>query len=83
MKKPSPIFAAGWISIPVTERATAAITRGSSGTRAVQRVREPMGEQRVHARPGREDLERADVARGRIAALGRRDVAPDLRRDPP
>ena len=47
---------------------------------AVQGVREPMGEQRVDARPGREDLERADVAGGRIAALRGADVTPDLRR---
>ena len=34
MKKPRPISAAGWISIPVTDRATPAITRGSTGTSA-------------------------------------------------
>ncbi len=32
MKKPSPIFAAGWISMPVTARLTAAMTRGRNGT---------------------------------------------------
>ena len=45
----------------------------------VQGVREPVREQRVHARPGREDLDETDAARRRIAAAGRGDVAPDSR----
>jgi hypothetical protein len=32
MKNPCPIFAAGWISIPVIDRASAAITLGNTGT---------------------------------------------------
>ncbi len=34
MKKPSPMVAAGWISIPVHVRARPAMTRGASGTPA-------------------------------------------------
>ena len=81
MKNPSPIRAAGWISIPVTDRATAASTRGSSGhAGVVQGVGDTMGEQGVHPGPRRQHLERADPGGRRIPALGDRDVAPDLRR---
>ena len=34
MNRPGPITAAGWISIPVSDRASVAIRRGSSGTPA-------------------------------------------------
>src|ERR1700761_8900740 len=38
MKKPLPIRAAGWISMPVTDRATVAISRGTIGTPAPYRA---------------------------------------------
>ena len=44
----------------------------------VEGVRGAVGEERMDARPGREDLERADVARGRVAAARGGDVAPHL-----
>ena len=34
MKRPRPIFAAGWISMPVSTLVTFASTRGASGTPA-------------------------------------------------
>ena len=82
MNRPSPIRAAGWISIPVSAREKYAIARGSDRhARAVQRVGDAVREQRVHARPGGEDLGGRD-ARGRGVALARRgDVAPQLAGD--
>ena len=60
MKKPRPIRAAGWISIPVSGRATAGDQpRQQRHAGLVQRVRDAVGEQRVDARPGGEDLERS------------------------
>jgi hypothetical protein len=44
----------------------------------VKGVREPVGQQRMDARPGREDLERTHVPRRGIAAPRGRDVAPHL-----
>ena len=64
---------------PVIDRATPAINRGSNGTPGLlQRVGEAVGEQRVDARPRDEDLERPDVASGRVAAACGGDVAADL-----
>ena len=82
MKKSSPIIAAGWISIPVTARLAKAIVRGSQRhAGVVERVRDPVGEQRLDSGPAREDLDRADAARRRIAIAGRGDVAADLVHD--
>jgi hypothetical protein len=46
-------------------------------------VRDAVRQQRLHAGPGGEDLERADPAGGRIARMGRGDVPPQLSRDAP
>ena len=58
------------------QRGNGAGQQGDPG--AVERVGDPVSEKRVDARPGGEDLERADAGRGRVAALGRGDIAPDL-----
>ena len=47
----------------------------------MERVRDPVGQERMDAGPGREDLERTHVARGGIAASRGRDVAPHLAHD--
>ena len=44
--------------------------------RLAQRVRHAVGEQRVHARPGGEDLEPRHAAGGGVALVGGGDVAP-------
>ena len=49
----------------------------------VERVRDAMGEQRLDARPAREDLDRADPARRGVAVARRGDVAADLLDDAP
>ena len=46
----------------------------------VQRVRDPVREDRVHARVGEQDLRRSGRARGRVAVAGRRDVLAQLAR---
>ena len=46
----------------------------------VQRVGDAVGEDRVHARIGEQDLDRADRARGRVAVAGGRDVLAQLAR---
>ena len=57
--------------------------RGSSGTPAsLQRVRDAVGEQRVDAGPGGEDLRRRDAARGGIALARGEHVAAHLFGDP-
>ena len=48
----------------------------------VERVRDPVGEQRLDAAVGEEDLEPADAARGRVAFLRGRQVLPQLAGDP-
>ena len=48
----------------------------------VEGVGEPVREQRLHAGPAREDLDRADAASGGVAVASRRDVASDLADDP-
>ena len=48
--------------------------------RLVQRVRDPVGEDRVHARVGEQDLRRSGRARGRVAVAGRRDILAQLAR---
>ena len=48
----------------------------------VQRVGDAVGQQRVDAGPAREDLERRDAARRRVAIAGRGEVAADLAGDP-
>ena len=59
-----------------------ASARGATGTPAlVERVRDAVREQRVHAGPGGEDLERRDAARGGIALVGGGDVAAQLAGD--
>ena len=56
--------------------------RGANGTPAAsQHVREPVREQRLHARPGGEDLERGHAARGGVAVVRGGDVAPQLARE--
>ena len=49
----------------------------------VQRVGDAMGQQRVHARPAREDLDRRDAARCGVAIVCGSDVAADLTGDAP
>ena len=79
MNRPSPICAEGWISIPVIARVSIDMSRGSTGTPApAQRMRDTVGQQRVDAGPGGEDLRGADPAGGRIAVPCRQDVAPHL-----
>ena len=63
--------------MPVSARVSIESRRGSSGTPAlVQRVRDAVGQQRVDARPGREDLRRptprAAGSRSRAACTSRR-----------
>ena len=65
--------AAGWISMPVSVRDAVASARGASGMPpSCRRVGDAVGEQRVHARPRGEDLQRPDAARRRIALARRR-----------
>ena len=81
MKSPRPMRAAGWISMPVThpgrvgERA-----RHERHARLVQRMRDAMREQRLHAAVGGEHLDPADAARGRVALRGRGQVLAQLTR---
>ncbi len=88
MKKPRPIFAAGWISIPVIVRDSVRDhPRQQRHAGVVERVRDAVGEQRVDARPGGEDLERADVPRAagsrlRAASMSRR-TSPTMRSNRP
>ena len=83
MKKSSPIVAAGWISIPVTARlANEIVARRQRHAGLVERVRDPVREQRLDPGPAREDLDRADAARRRVAIARRGDVAADLLHDP-
>ena len=49
----------------------------------VQRVGDAMGQQRMHARPAREDLDRGDATRRGVAIVGGGDVAADLAGDAP
>ena len=49
----------------------------------VQRVGDAMGQQRMHARPAREDLDRGDAARRGVAIVCGGDVAADLAGDAP
>ncbi len=65
--------------MPVSARVSIEIARGRSGTPAsLQRVRDAVGEQRVDAGPGGEDLGRRDAARRRIAVARRQHVATQL-----
>ena len=52
--------------------------RQQRDVRLVQRVRDAVREHRVDARPDREDLAGADVARGGVALLRGAHVAADL-----
>ena len=84
MKKSLADRGRGWISIPVTARLANAIVRGASGTPdLVEGVGDPVGEQRLHARPAGEDLDRADAARGGIAIARGGDVEPTSLHDAP
>ena len=49
----------------------------------VERVRDAVGQQRLHASPAREDLDRADPSRCRVTVARGRDVAADLANDTP
>jgi hypothetical protein len=77
MNRPLPIFAAGWISIPVSVRVISEIRRA----RRVERVRDPVRQQRVDPRPRRDQLELPHVARRRIAHACRLQVATKLFRE--
>ena len=48
----------------------------------VERVRDAVGQQRLHAAVGEEDLDPADAARGGIAFLRGRQVLPQFAGDP-
>jgi hypothetical protein len=50
--------------------------------RVVQRMRDAMDQQRLHAGPDEQDLGRRDVARCRVALSRRPDVPADLAHDP-
>ncbi len=66
----------------VNAREPSASIRGASGhARLGERVRDAVGEQRLHAGPRGEDLERRDAARGGVAGVGGGDVAPELAGD--
>ena len=81
MKKSSPIFAAGWISMPVTARLSVGEhPRGERHAGLVQRVGEAVGEDRLHPAPAGEDLEVETAVRRRIAVARRGDVGAHLRR---
>ena len=71
--------AAGWISIPVMVRVQhrdqARQQRHAGG---VHGVGDAVGEQRVDAGPGGDDLGGLDAARGRVALARGEDVTPDL-----
>jgi hypothetical protein len=45
------------------------------------RVRDPVRQEGLDAAVGHEDLEAAQIARGRVAVLGGRQVLPQLARD--
>ena len=82
MKSPSPTRAAGWISIPVAARLSAASVRGTSGTpRPVEGVGDAVGQERVDAGPQREHVERPHAARRRVALVDGVDVAAELADD--
>ena len=84
MNRPSPISAHG-MDLDVRERAREEREQPRRDRHAVlaQRVRHAVREQRLHARPGGEDLERRHAARGGIALVRGRDVAPQLAGDAP
>ena len=75
MKNSPPIFAAGWISTPVTDAAQVGDRpRRQRHAGVVQRVGDPVGEQRLHAGPAGEDLEGRDALRRGIAIARRGHV---------
>ncbi len=83
MNRPSPIRARGWISIPVSAREKYAIARGSDRHLGHhERVRDAVHEQRVQARPLREDLGGGDRGGRGIALAHGGDVAAQLPGDP-
>ena len=70
MKSASPIRAAGWISTPGQHAARVGDgVRHDRHARLVHRVRDAVGQQRLDAAVGEEDLEPADSARRGVALL--------------
>ena len=83
MNRPSPIWAAGWISMPVSARVSVGDRpRQQRHAGLVQRMRDAVGQQRLHARPGRRGSppgrRRAPRDRGR-GRRRRRGAAPRRR----
>ena len=72
MKKPAPICAPGWMSMPVRACACSATRRASSGTPSGRAVREPVVDHRGDAGIAEQHL--VDAARGRVAAEGGQHV---------
>ena len=68
----------------VNEREKSASIRGATGTPCSRSAcATPVRQQRLHAGPGGEDLERRHAARGGIAVVRGGDVAPQLAGDAP
>ena len=84
MNRPSPICAAGWISIPVTARVDGASARGTNGTPASCSAWATRWASSA-CTPGQlgEDLDRRDAARRGVALVCGGDVAAELAGDAP
>jgi hypothetical protein len=81
MKKPAPICAPGWMSMPVCACASSATMRASSGRpEPVQLVRQAVVDHRQHAGVAQQHF--VDAARGRVAVVGGQHVAVEQRRMP-
>ena len=79
MNSPSPIFARGWISIPVSAREKYdERARRERHVRGVQRVGDAVGQQRVQAGPAGDDPERRDALGRRVALAHGGDVEAQL-----